>query len=132
MTYRLVERADAEDSSERSGKAGEVSLADRERGLGQLYRALLHFASEHDNRFPDDLAQFDEQDRTQPGGTAIPYGYIPGITIQDTPSVIAFEHQLYDDDTQLALLSNGEIQALDELLRNQIARRIKHGPESSP
>jgi hypothetical protein len=85
-------------------------LAERTKHLENLRSALWDYAARHDGRFPvsDNSAEVPAALWEAPSGAGIHYLYVSGLSADDSPRVLVYEPELYDQD-RLLLRTNGEI-----------------------
>jgi len=106
LTYRLKEKQLVEATPPEPEQSRQL----RQSKLERLGLALMHFAAEHDGRFPNEteVEEIPEETWQLPNRSGIRYLYRPGLTTADRDSLLAFEVDIYDDD-QLVLFANGNV-----------------------
>jgi hypothetical protein len=116
LTYRLGDeesrpRISAEGATEESVRA---TRAERRDKLEDLRAALLLHAATHGGAYPAtmDEAPFAADFWLQPGFAAVRYGYRGGLSASGAALPLVLEQQVYDDETQFVLFTDGSIKPL--------------------
>jgi hypothetical protein len=116
FTYQLREDTNPGESDvESSARAvSRASRAERRDKLEDLRAALLLHAATQGGTYPAtmDEAPFAASFWLQPGFAAVRYGYRSGLSADGTAQPLVLEQQVYDDETQFVLFTDGSIKPL--------------------
>lgn len=116
LTYRLSDeasdpRTSAEGATEETARATRTERRDK---LEDLRAVLLLHAATHGGAYPatTEEATFAADFWLQPGFTAVRYGYRGGLAADGAAHPLVIEQQVYDEDTQFVLYTDGSIKPL--------------------
>jgi len=111
-TYQLASDPDPATQGA-AADADETSLDQRRAKLAQLGTALLAHAARNAGQFPSqaDFDAWDEEPKTLPDLASVPYFYVPGRIVNESGRILAYEPNVYGDES-LVLMTDGLIQAM--------------------